>query len=92
MATGRWTSTSALLANGLAMIQMSRCELRHVEAQRRSSRTGQVHSLGGFTGFAEYEGELAEFLPFLEAARWTGVGRHCVWGKGEIDARVILNS
>ena len=73
-------------------IQMTRCELQRVEAQRRSSRTGQVHSLGGFTGFAEYQGQLAELLPFLEAARFAGVGRQCVWGKGEINARVILNS
>jgi hypothetical protein len=40
--------------------------------------------LGGFTGWAEYEGELREFVPYLEAARWTGVGRQTVWGKGEI--------
>jgi hypothetical protein len=27
---------------------------------------------------------LAEFVPFLRAARWTGVGRQTVWGNGEI--------
>ncbi|MCU1257176.1 MAG: hypothetical protein JWO80_61, partial [Bryobacterales bacterium] len=41
-------------------------------------------SIGGFLGTAEYEGELAEFLPYLQAAKWTGVGRQSVWGKGEI--------
>ena len=51
---------------------------------RRSTRTGQVHPLGGFAGWAEYEGELAEFLPWLRAAYWTGVGRHTVWGYGAI--------
>ena len=40
--------------------------------------------IGGFIGTAEYEGPVAEFLPILRAARWTGVGRHCVWGNGEI--------
>ena len=30
---------------------------------------------------------LAEFLPYLEAAHWTGVGRQAVWGKGEIALR-----
>lgn len=65
-------------------VKMTRCEGRRVEAARHSSRTGQTHSIGGFTGIAEYEGDLAEFLPFLEAARWTGVGRQSVWGKGEI--------
>ncbi|HEY6392920.1 MAG TPA: CRISPR system precrRNA processing endoribonuclease RAMP protein Cas6 [Bryobacteraceae bacterium] len=65
-------------------VRMTRCELRHVDAERRSSRTGQVHGIGGFVGVAEYEGELGEFVPYLEAARWTGVGRQCVWGKGEL--------
>ena len=56
-------------------------------AERRSSRTGEVHPLGGFTGEADYEGDLGEFLPWLAAARWVGVGRQTVWGKG--DVRVI---
>ncbi len=67
-----------------ATVRMTRCDLRHVDTERRSSRTGQVHSIGGFAGVAEYEGELGEFVPYLEAARWTGVGRQCVWGKGEL--------
>jgi hypothetical protein len=67
-----------------AEVRMTGCELRPVEAERRSSRTGQRHPIGGFVGTAVYEGVLGEFLPFLEAARWTGVGRQAVWGKGEI--------
>jgi len=70
-------------------VRLSRCQLREVDVRRRSSRTGQVHSIGGFTGVAEYEGDISEFFPFLEVARWTGVGRQCVWGKGEIHASVI---
>jgi hypothetical protein len=65
-------------------VSMTRCELEPVAAERISRGTGQRHSLGGFTGLAEYEGDLAEFLPYLEIARWTGVGRQTVWGKGEI--------
>jgi hypothetical protein len=65
-------------------IAMSGCEVQHERSLRRSSRTGQIHPLGGFTGIAEYRGELREFLPYLHAARWTGVGRQTVWGKGEI--------
>jgi hypothetical protein len=65
-------------------VSMSHCELTPVDAERTSRATGQRHSLGGFTGVAEYEGDLAEFLPYLEIARWTGVGRQTVWGKGEI--------
>jgi hypothetical protein len=67
-----------------ALVRMTRCEVRHIDMERRSSRTGQVHPIGGFLGEAEYQGELAEFVPYLRAARWTGVGRQTVWGKGEI--------
>jgi hypothetical protein len=65
-------------------VSMTRCDVVPVAAERTSRATGQRHSLGGFTGVAEYEGDLAEFLPYLEIARWTGVGRQTVWGKGEI--------
>ena len=75
------------LGERAAAVRLSRCELMWEGALRRSGRTGQVHPLGGFTGYAEYEGELAEFLPWLRAARWVGVGRQTVWGKG--DVRVI---
>jgi CRISPR-associated endoribonuclease Cas6 len=67
-----------------AQVAMTRCEIDYVAAERSSHGTGQRHSLGGFTGVAEYEGNLAEFLPYLKIARWTGVGRQTVWGKGEI--------
>ncbi|MBI4908636.1 MAG: CRISPR system precrRNA processing endoribonuclease RAMP protein Cas6 [Acidobacteria bacterium] len=67
-----------------AQVRLTRCELEHHDAERTSARTGQTHSLSGFTGIAEYEGDLDEFLPFLRAAAFTGVGRQTVWGKGEI--------
>jgi CRISPR-associated endoribonuclease Cas6 len=67
-----------------AAVRMTRCAIRDVDVMRRSSRTGQVHPIGGFVGEVEYEGELAEFVPYLKVAKWTGVGRQTVWGKGEI--------
>lgn len=67
-----------------ARVHITDCEINTVPVSRRSGRTGQTHPIGGFVGSADYEGELSEFLPFLEAARWTGVGRQTVWGKGEI--------
>jgi hypothetical protein len=71
-----------------AMIKTTRCDLEWVEAERLSRGTGQSHPLGGFTGLAEYEGDLTEFIPYLEIARYTGVGRQTVWGKGEISLDV----
>jgi hypothetical protein len=70
-----------------AKIRMVHCQLQWEKVERKSGRTGQTHPLGGFTGEAEYEGSLGEFLPWLRAARWVGVGRQTVWGKG--DVRVI---
>lgn len=67
-----------------AAVRLARCDIRRVAVERLSSRTGQRHPLGGFVGSAEYEGEIAEFVPYLEAGRWIGVGRQTVWGKGEI--------
>jgi hypothetical protein len=65
-------------------VRMKNFELSRADVDRLSSRTGQRHPLGGFVGEVEYEGELAEFVPFLELGKWTGVGRQTVWGKGEI--------
>ena len=73
-----------------AAVGMTRCDIERVKIERRSSRTGQVHPLGGFTGAAEYEGVLTEFLPYLRAGKWTGVGRHTVWGQGELDVDVLV--
>ena len=68
-------------------IRMTASGIRYIEAARLSSRTGQRHPIGGFAGWAHYEGPLAEFLPWLQAAAFTGVGRQTTWGKGEIRVR-----
>jgi hypothetical protein len=70
-----------------AKVRLVHCDLELVEAQRLSRRTGRRHPLGGFVGVAEYEGELREFVPFLQAARFTGVGRQTTWGKGQLDVQ-----
>lgn len=67
-----------------AAIRMTAESFAETDYERRSGRTGQRQGLGGFTGEAEYEGDLAEFLPYLEAAWWTGVGRLTVWGNGMV--------
>ena len=72
-----------------ARVKMTRCEIGRVDVARRSSRTGQVHPIGGFVGEAEYEGALGEFVPFLKAGKWVGVGRQTVWGKGEIAVQAL---
>jgi hypothetical protein len=68
-----------------ALVRTVNCDLRYRDISRLSSRTGDVHGIGGVTGTAQYEGDLAEFVPYLRAAWWTGVGRHTVWGNGVIE-------
>ena len=75
------------LSNRADLVREVKSDLRYQDVSRRSSRTGAVHAIGGLTGTVEYEGELAEFLPWLRAAWWTGVGRHTVWGNGVIEFR-----
>jgi hypothetical protein len=66
------------------VVEMTSARIENVEVERRSSRTGQRHGLGGFVGEAEYRGDLGEFVPWLKAAEWTGVGRYTVWGNGAL--------
>lgn len=73
------------LANRANLVRTVACDLEYRDISRRSSRTGAVHGIGGFTGKAEYEGDLAEFVPWLRAAWWTGAGRYTVWGNGVIE-------
>jgi hypothetical protein len=72
-----------------ALVKMTRCQIEDIDIRRRSSRTGQVHPIGGFVGEAEYEGELSEFVAYLRVGQWTGVGRQTVWGKGAIATNVL---
>lgn len=60
-----------------------------VKDERRSARTGMVHPLGGLAGWAEYEGDLAAFVPYLRAAAFTGVGRQTVWGHGRLGVEIL---
>ncbi len=72
-----------------ALVKLLDYQTKRCNIVRRSSRTGQTHPIGGFIGQAEYEGDLTEFVPYLCAAEWIGVGRQTVWGKGEIATEVL---
>jgi len=73
------------LSDRANLVRAVTCDLQYRDVWRRSSRTGAVHGIGGVTGRVDYEGDLTEFLPYLRAAWWTGVGRHTVWGNGVIE-------
>ncbi len=69
-------------------VRLVRSNVQWEDQERRSGKTGQTHPLAGFIGSAEYEGDLGEFLPYLRAASWTGVGRQTTWGKGHIEVHI----
>ncbi len=74
----------------VAGIRMTECHVTHQIVKRFSTRTGQTHPLGGFTGDATYEGDLASCFPILTIAQHTGVGRQTTWGKGELRVRPLV--
>lgn len=76
------------LRNRAGAVEMREACLRETRIWRKSRRTGQIHEVGGFLGYADFAGDLAEFVPWLEAAWWTGVGRYTVWGQGAV--RIVL--
>lgn len=53
-----------------------------VERFRTSSKTHQRHELSGFVGETTYEGEIGEFLPWLNLGELVHVGKHSAWGNG----------
>lgn len=67
-----------------AAVQLTGGSVRAHSHSRHSSRTGQTHPLAGFTGFADYAGDFSAYLPFLEAAAYSCVGRQTVWGHGRL--------
>ncbi len=73
------------LSDRANLVRTVTCDLQYRDVWRRSSRTGAIHGIGGVEGSVDYEGDLTEFLPYLHAAWWTGVGRHTVWGNGVIE-------
>ena len=73
------------MATRAAAVRNVSSELFYCHVNRQSKSSGNTHPLGGFTGLADYEGDLTEFIPWLHAAWWTGVGRHTVWGNGVIE-------
>ncbi len=79
----------AFFANRAAEVSAGEGQLQWISASRTSRLTGQTHPLSGFTGWVDYRGPLAEFLPWLAIGNVTGVGRHTVWGNGVIRALAI---
>jgi len=61
------------------------------EFERYSGRQREKMILGGVIGEATYQGDLTEFLPFLEFGRWVGAGKNNVFGLGQMDVVVCVS-
>ena len=78
-----------LFGQTAAEVRTVRADIELCSVARTSSRTGHTHPIGGMLGEAEYAGRLGQFIPFLRAAFYTGVGRHTVWGNGCLETDVL---
>ncbi len=70
-------------------VQLLSTHLESMHASRRSTSQQTRHPLGGFFGTARYAGDLTEFLPYLYAGQFTGLGKYTVWGQGEISIPIL---
>ena len=59
--------------------------LRWHDWERYSNRQEKRLKMGGFMGDITFEGELAEFLPFLRLGEYLHVGKGTVYGLGEYE-------
>ncbi|MGI8782102.1 MAG: CRISPR system precrRNA processing endoribonuclease RAMP protein Cas6 [Acidobacteriota bacterium] len=57
--------------------------LAWVDGQRKSSRTGLWHNLGGLVGRASFRGDLTPFWPFLKLGELVHCGKYATFGQGE---------
>ncbi|GAB4368327.1 MAG: hypothetical protein OHK0021_11530 [Bryobacter sp.] len=65
-------------------IETSFQDLSRIVGQRRSGTNQQIHPLSGWVGTVRFRGDLSPFIPLFQIAEYTGIGRHTVWGQGEI--------
>jgi CRISPR-associated endoribonuclease Cas6 len=52
--------------------------------ERYSNRQKERMKLGGIIGRATYEGDLEPFIPWLQLAEWTHIGKNTTFGLGKI--------
>ncbi|GIW48399.1 MAG: CRISPR-associated protein Cas6 [Deltaproteobacteria bacterium] len=57
-------------------------KVRWIDTNRQSTKTGNTHPIGGFTGSISFEGELRDFLPLLLAGELIHIGKNTTFGNG----------
>jgi hypothetical protein len=73
----------SVLAEGVKLV---RNDTRLVEVNRRSSRTGQRHDVGGLVGEAEYEGDgIGKLMALVRVGEVIHAGKHAAFGNGGME-------
>lgn len=60
-------------------------DLRWHDWERYSQRQGTKMKMGGFLGEITFEGDLAEFIPFLRLGEYLHIGKGTVYGLGKYE-------
>jgi hypothetical protein len=69
-------------------VKLVRNDTKLLEVNRRSSRTGQRHDVGGLVGEAEYEGEaIGKLMPLVRLGEVVHAGKHAAFGNGGMEVR-----
>ncbi|HLE85371.1 MAG TPA: CRISPR system precrRNA processing endoribonuclease RAMP protein Cas6 [Thermoanaerobaculia bacterium] len=66
-------------------VRVTRTTLHWHDWTRYSNRQKAQHSMGGFVGEIDLEGDLAPFLPLLHAAETLHVGKGATFGLGKVE-------
>ncbi len=83
-----WQTDFNAIFDAAAQVQTLRQQVSWSDWDRYSTRQQQRMHLGGFAGWAEYEGDLQPFLPLLALGELTHVGKATVFGHGWYQVRV----
>ncbi len=62
-----------------------RSDLKWHDWERFSERQGTKLKMGGFLGEITFEGDLAEFIPFLVLGEYLHIGKGTVLGLGKYE-------
>ena len=67
-------------------VRLVRNHTRLLEVNRRSSKTGQRHDVGGLVGEAEYEGDgIGKLMALVRVGEVIHAGKHAAFGNGGME-------
>lgn len=75
----------ALIQRAIDKVSTIHSDLRWHDWERYSQRQGTKMKMGGFLGEITFEGELAEFMPFIKLGEYLHIGKGTVFGLGKYE-------